>query len=159
MRAVSRKTRGLRSGTDFSTEANFNQWYRDVAGVNQSKAFSLDLTETSPGSGILSYTNNSFFPIDGELFGNQGRSHNYHFTLQLAGQFSFQDNQSFTFTGDDDLWVFIDNRLAIDLGGVHGRETASVHLDGLGLRVGFGRKGLQRDRQAPQTPVPPLSTP
>jgi fibro-slime domain-containing protein len=127
------------AGSDFSNEDNFNQWYRDVAGVNQSKAFSLDLTETSPGSGILSYTNNSFFPIDNELFGNQGRSHNYHFTLQLAGQFSFEDNQSFTFTGDDDLWVFFGGKLGIDLGGIHASASqtiTSAELVALGLVAG-----------------------
>lgn len=42
----------------------------------------------------------------------------------------------FTFTGDDDLWVFIDDTLAIDLGGVHGAMTQSVGLDTLGLTVG-----------------------
>jgi len=41
----------------------------------------------------------------------------------------------FTFTGDDDLWVFIDDTLAIDLGGVHGAMTQSVGLDTLGLTV------------------------
>jgi fibro-slime domain-containing protein len=40
------------------------------------------------------------------------------------------------FTGDDDLWVFINNRLVIDLGGVHGPESASVNLDTLGLTAG-----------------------
>jgi fibro-slime domain-containing protein len=122
------------AGSDFSNEANFNQWYRDVGGVNQSKAFSLDLTETSPG--ILSYSSNSFFPIDGQLLGNQGRSHNYHFTLQLEGQFSFKAGQSFTFTGDDDLWVFFGGKLGIDLGGIHASASqtiTSAQLAALGL--------------------------
>lgn len=121
----------------FTTEANFNEWYRDVAGKNQSAAFDLLLNDI--GGGLLGFSSASFFPIDGQLLGNEGRTHNYHFTLELAGQFSFKAGDSFSFTGDDDLWVFFDNKLGIDLGGVHGAESASIDsakLQALGLVAG-----------------------
>ncbi len=113
----------------FTTEANFNQWYNDVAGVNQAQAFSLDLVDI--GGGKVGFSSSSFFPIDGQLGGNEGRNHNYHFTLQLGGQFSFKDGDTFKFTGDDDLWVFFGGKLGIDLGGVHAASTASINSDGL----------------------------
>ena len=46
------------------------------------------------------------------------------------------DSSSFNFSGDDDLWVFIDEKLVIDLGGAHAPMDASVELDTLGLVPG-----------------------
>ena len=114
----------------------FDQWYRDVPGTNMTGSLSLTLGETSPGSGIYRYSSNNFFPIDGLLLGNEGRSHNYHFTLEMNTEFTYQTGQAFHFTGDDDVFVFIDDQLVIDLGGVHSAQSASVNLDTLGLTVG-----------------------
>jgi fibro-slime domain-containing protein len=119
-----------------SGEENFNQWYRDVEGVNRSKQYSITLDDTGNTPGIFSYTNNSFFPIDNELFGNQGRKHNYHFTYELASKFIYQGGETFKFSGDDDLWVFINKQRVIDLGGVHQTQTGTVNLDTLGLTLG-----------------------
>jgi fibro-slime domain-containing protein len=114
--------------------ANFDQWYRDVPGTNMTTT--LDLTLNDIGGGIYSYSNSAFFPIDDQLLGNQGRWHNFHFTLELHSQFTYQPTQVFSFTGDDDVFVFINDHLVIDLGGVHGAESASVNLDTLGLTAG-----------------------
>ena len=113
-----------------TSAASFAQWFGAAA---PSKAYSITLNETAPGSGIFSYASNSFFPIDGQLLGNQGRSHNYHFTYQIAASFGYAPGtgQSFTFTGDDDVWVFFDKQLGIDLGGVHGATSRTVNLDTL----------------------------
>lgn len=119
-----------------SGQENFDQWYNDTPGVNQSKQYSITLDDTGNPPGIYSYTNNNFFPIDNELLGNQGRNHNYHFTYEIASKFTYQPGQIFGFSGDDDLWVFIDKKLAIDLGGVHEIQTEILELDTLGLTPG-----------------------
>ncbi len=114
----------------------FDQWYRNTPGVNLWQDYAITLDETAAGSGVYSYQNPGFFPIDGQLGGNQGDSHNYAFTYQIHTDFTYKPGQTFDFTGDDDVWVFINKQLVIDLGGVHGAQSASVTLSSLGLTDG-----------------------
>lgn len=113
-------------GIGATNASNFAKWYTDSPGFNLSTSHSLTLTETAPSSGIFGFSSSSFFPLDGMLYGNQGRSHNYHFTMHLEGLTSFRASDTFTFTGDDDLWIYIGGLLAIDLGGVHGAASKTV---------------------------------
>jgi len=106
----------------------FYQWYHDVSGVNQSTTIDLPLTLSTAQPGLYVYDNQAFFPIDGQLFGDEGLQHNYSFTLVSSAQFTFVGHEKFTFTGDDDVFVFINRHLAIDLGGIHEAETQTVDL-------------------------------
>jgi len=108
----------------------FDNWYTKAT---DTASHNLTLTETAPGSGVYTYSSSAFYPIDGQLLGNQGNSHNYHFTYAIATTFGYTKGagQTFAFTGDDDVWVFFDNRLGIDLGGVHPAASQTVNLDTL----------------------------
>lgn len=121
-----------------TTKGNFDQWYRDDPAVNQTIPFTITLT---PGAnGVSTFASNAFFPADGKGWDNQGRSHNFHFTFELHTEFFYKGGEVFTFTGDDDLWTFINKRLAIDVGGLHPQTTRTVRLDDvkgqLGIDVG-----------------------
>ena len=59
--------------------------------------------------------------------GTGGR--NQHFCFESHANFRFKKNLKFNFRGDDDIWVFIDNKLAVDLGGTHLAAPGYVDLD------------------------------
>jgi fibro-slime domain-containing protein len=121
---------------------SFDQWYTNIPGTNVATNIPITLTNV-PGTNRYVFdsavaepyqTRGGFFPIDGQAYGNNaGFSHNYGFTTELEVQFQFNRNsgQVFRFSGDDDVWVFVDGRLVIDLGGVHGPKTQVVDLDRL----------------------------
>jgi len=124
----------------FTSAASFAQWYEDVPGVNIPFFVPLTLDEIGT-SDVYSISNQAFFPLDNRGFGNYANTgHNFHFTCEIHTKFTYQGGEIFTYIGDDDVWVYINGILAIDLGGVHSAASSSVDLDAsasqLGLTVG-----------------------
>ena len=63
----------------------------------------------------------------GDVSGTEGR--NQHFCFESHAKFKYKQGLRFNFRGDDDIWVFIANKLAVDLGGTHLAAPAYVNLD------------------------------
>jgi len=121
---------------------SFRTWFRDVPGTNVSMPLELTL-EREPGSNVYVFDDRDdpdfegtggFFPANGQLFGNsEGENKNFHFTFELDTNFIYREGQGqiFTFIGDDDVFVYVDGKLVIDIGGVHSAVSQTVELDRL----------------------------
>ncbi|MCY1059297.1 fibro-slime domain-containing protein [Nannocystis sp. SCPEA4] len=126
-----------------TSEASFHEWYNTVPDVNMELQGVLSLTEIMPN--IWSYSSNSFYPLNDQGFGNNvepnwlGQTYgdrNGEFTTEIHTMFLYEAGQVFSFSGDDDVWVFVDKKLAMDLGGLHEPVNGSIMLDTLGLTEG-----------------------
>jgi len=118
--------------------ATFDTWYNTTDGVNKELMGMIPLVETPSGSGISVYDTNAFFPIDGQGFGNTaGQTHNYHFTTEIHVKFTYAAGQKFTFRGDDDLWIFVNGQLALDVGGQHQALKGVIDFDAQATTLGI----------------------
>ncbi len=121
----------------------FNQWYRNVTGINQVVVSTLTLTWDNANNVYTFDSGAGFFPLDGLGWGNtpvaneaNDSVHNFSFTSEVRYWFKFEgERMTLSFSGDDDVWIFINHKLAIDLGGLHPRSAAELVINPDGTAV------------------------
>lgn len=77
-----------------------------------------------------------FFPLDDVTHDDQSVNeleHNFHFTLHCDGMFEYykSNNYFFDFSGDDDVYLYMNNALVLDLGGAHLPASGKVYVNDL----------------------------
>ncbi|HTV23042.1 MAG TPA: DUF4215 domain-containing protein [Polyangiaceae bacterium] len=84
---------------------------------------------------------------------------NMSFTTETRFVFEYQGGEHFEFSGDDDVWVFVNNRLVVDLGGLHEIATGEFDLSGQGDAPGLATVSREGPPGSALTLAAPLAIP
>ena len=94
--------------------------------------YTLENVKDQKGN-ILKSAGADFYPLDNDRklsYEESETAHNYFFGMRYDVSFKIGDYvgpMNYVFTGDDDLWVLLDGKLVLDLGGIH--EAADGNVD------------------------------
>lgn len=117
---------------------SIEEWFENGAGGNVPYVVDFWL---EPVGDVFIFDSSRFFPLEGvgtsSGVDNDGVMRNFGFTTELHSAFQYQGGEIFTFTGDDDVFIYINDQLAVDLGGVHSQFSTTVDIDTFAATAGM----------------------
>lgn len=135
----------------------FSYWYRYTPGINKAISSTLRLTLVNEGKGIYEFdyanprsatdvngkplSSGQFCPINNAGYSVGSTANVGGFTSELNTYFQYKGGETLTFRGDDDVWVFVNNKLFVDLGGMQSLQSRSGTLQSIPYVVGQDEEG------------------
>jgi fibro-slime domain-containing protein len=145
-----------RRGSGDCNSENLERWFLPAQATSATCRDLAFVRVDTLGSSYWLKEDRRFFPIDGiappgqleggplgwddrlrSLTGQDTAAHNFNWCMEINAQFRHAPGKVFHVDGEDDLWLYIDNMLVVDLGGIHGPgNPRKVVLDSLPFLAG-----------------------
>ena len=112
---------------------DMERWFNEVEGKSKSYTGLVKMDYKANGA-EFSFHQENFYPLDEVEFGKGEKinedGHNHLFTMNFAVPFTvlMSGEEKFTITADDDTFVFVGDKLAIDMGGIHEPMTGELEI-------------------------------
>ena len=112
---------------------DMSRWFAEVEGKSKSYTGVIQMDYYANGA-AFSFHQDEFYPLDGVEFGADeainADGHNHLFTMNFMVPFTalLSGNESFTITADDDTFVYVGDKLVIDMGGIHDAITGRFEI-------------------------------
>lgn len=137
---------------------NFYRWFHNTNKSQRVDGRKVTFT-TNDGGHTYIYGNKGVFPIDDFDFSADDpttikyNGTNFHYTahLQFALRVKADGTEIFKFEGDDDVWVFLNNKLILDIGGLHEMLTGYFTINSDNTITTYTQDKLSSDEMTKRT--------